>query len=81
MTAQFTPTPDNCTIDGYRPGVGLSWDRLDWPKAEWREQSTLMLFICGPDEAPPDPHWSVPHVNGETFHRVRKARKRKSPPP
>ena len=38
----------------------------------WREKASIMVAVLGSD-APPDPHWSVPHKNPEwgTWHRVR----------
>lgn len=78
MSAPFIPTPDNCTINGGKFTGYLSWDQLDWSGARWREKSSLMVVVCGPDDAPSDPHWSVPHKDGDTWHRVRLKRKRNS---
>lgn len=77
MMPPFVPTPANCTIDGHNFKGYLAWDQLDWPNAEWREKSTLMVAVCGFDDAPNDPHWRVPHLTGETFHRVRLKKRRK----
>lgn len=65
----FEPTRNNCTIDGHR--AKHLFDHMDWSKKEWREKSTIMVALLGEDNAPRDPHWRVPHINGETFHRVR----------
>ena len=82
MTAArpFQPDGDNCSVDGYRPRPGDEiWEGLDWSRAQWRDRSTLMLFLVGPDAAPEDWHWRVPHPEWETFHRVRKERRRRKP--
>lgn len=75
--APFIPTPDNCTIDGHKFRAYLAWDQLNWPEAVWLGKSTLMVAVVGYDEAPDDPHWRVPHLTGETFHRVRLKRGKK----
>lgn len=71
----FEPTPKNSTIDGQRwpknPESYIHWDQMDWSKKVWREKSTLMVALVGQEKSPDDPHWNVPHVNGETWHRVR----------
>ena len=77
MTKPFEPTPENCTIDGHRFRGYLAWDQLDWSKAEWREKATVWVALMGHKDAPHDPHWRVPHLTGETFHRVRLKRRRK----
>jgi len=55
------PTLQATDVDGSSWGEIHRWDDMDWSCAEWRETS-----IWGDD-----PHWRVPHKNGETFHRVR----------
>lgn len=78
MSKPFIPTPENCTIDGHKFKGYLAWEELDWPNAEWREKSTLMVMVCGYQDAPSDPHWRVPHKTGGSWHRVRAKRKRKA---
>ncbi len=71
MTEPFIPTPDNCTVNGNRFIGWLAWDQFDWGRAVWRDKSSAMVAMLGSEEAPPDPHWDVPHKDGETWHRVR----------
>lgn len=78
MTESFVPTPDNCTINGNKFQGYLAWDQLDWGRSVWAEKSSAMILMCGREDAPPDPHWSVPHKDGETWHRVRLKRRRKA---
>lgn len=70
---RFEPTPKNSTIDGspWRKS-GVKWGDLDWSRKVWREKASIMVAVLGSD-APPDPHWSVPHKDSEwgTWHRVR----------
>lgn len=74
----FEPTRDNCTIDGYSAKRNAMWDRMDWDKKEWRETSTLFDALVGKENAPPDPHWRVPHIDPHwgTYHRVRQKKRR-----
>jgi hypothetical protein len=66
MPAPFIPTEKNSTCDGNEwpeaLDMGFGWDDLQWHDATWEEHS-----IWGAD-----PHWRVPHKDGDTFHRVRK---------
>ena len=68
----FLPTLETSTCDGYHWGADF-WLQLDWTKAEWREQSSMMVAVVGSD-APPDPHWRVPHKTEGSFHRVREVK-------
>lgn len=34
MSDRFTPTPENCTINGGKFRGYLAWDQLDWDRAE-----------------------------------------------
>jgi len=74
----FEPTRTNCTIDGH-PAKTM-FDRLDWSKRKWRETSTLFASLVGDDNAPHDPHWDVPHIEGDSFHRVREKRRSRPSP-
>lgn len=65
-----TLTPSNCTVDGGKFKGYTAWGQLDWTKATFRTQASIMVVIAGAN-APYDPHWAVPHINGETVHRVR----------
>jgi len=60
------PTPENSTVDGSMWGECLAWGDLDWSGKKFRKRSIWSALGDGPD-----PHWRVPHVDGETFHRVR----------
>ena len=57
----FVPLQSNCDIDGSPWGDFHEWSDMNWAGAEWSEKS-----IWGDD-----PHWLVPHIDGDTFHRVR----------
>jgi hypothetical protein len=63
-------TPDNCDIDG--SAYGWQKDGLDWPNAEFRQQSLIGELLGWPD----DPHIRVPWPEWETSHRVRGKRVR-----
>lgn len=81
LAGDFAPTPDNCTIDGHEFRGYLAWGELNWAGAIWRKKASLMVAVCGYEDAPDDPHWSVPHKTGETWHRVRLKRKRRTKTP
>ena len=51
---------ENSTIDGSR-WTQERWAQMDWGGKEWKDSS-----VWGDD-----PHWNVPHTDGETLHRVR----------
>ena len=74
----FEPTRSNCTIDGTSAKKHPLWDKLDWDRKEWREKASLSVVLLGEDAAPPDPHWSVPHIDPAygTVHRVRQKRRK-----
>ena len=59
--------PKSVKILGNKPkGVDDPlWAGLDLARAEPRTQSTLMLAICGQDEAPEDIHLAVPWCHPE----------------
>jgi hypothetical protein len=76
MTEPFIPTPYNCTINGGRFRGYVAWENLDWGRAQWCLKASLMVVLVGPEDAPDDPHWSVPHKDGETWHRVRLRKRR-----
>lgn len=57
----FTPTPANTTVDGLPWGEIHDWSDMNWEDKAWHEHS-----IWGDD-----PHWLVPHMDGDTRHRVR----------
>jgi hypothetical protein len=72
---RFTPTRENSTCDGSKWNrASVLWDDLDWPRKEWREKSVWSHFTMQPD-----PHWLVPHKDGDTHHRVRPRRPATSP--
>lgn len=52
---------ETCTVLGYKVKTrDPEWAGLDLDRADLLQQSTLMLAICGPNDAPPDLHLSVP---------------------
>ena len=52
--------PNTVTVLGSRWKADAPWAGLDFTKARLRTQSTLMLYVCGPNEAPYDLHLDVP---------------------
>lgn len=54
-------SPETCTVLGYRVKASdPRWAGLDLDKADLIMQSTLMLCVCGPDDAPIDAHLRAP---------------------
>jgi hypothetical protein len=78
---RYPVAPDTVTVLGCRwKATEPAWQGLDFTKARLRTQSTLMLFVVGPNDAPYDLHLDVPfcHPNDqpegwddETVYRVR----------
>lgn len=62
--------PGTFTIDGWKATTEW-WSRLDFSRAEVRDQSSLMVAIVGKDKAPADIHLRVPNPEDESYHRVR----------
>jgi hypothetical protein len=61
--------PATVTVLGYKVrATDPSWTGLDLSRAEPRTQSSIMLHICGSDEAPRDVHLNVPwcHPDDQT---------------
>lgn len=62
MTVERLPvSPETVTVLGNRVKKSSpAWRGLDLENADLATQATIMLVICGPDEAPPDLHLRVP---------------------
>lgn len=59
---RFAVAPDTVTVLGRRwKATDAAWRGLDFANAQLRTQSTLMLYVCGPDAAPYDLHLNVPY--------------------
>lgn len=61
MILTLPVSPETCRVNGYLcKASDIMWRGLDLSRATVRKQSTLMLFVLGPDEAPYDLHLDVP---------------------
>jgi hypothetical protein len=59
-------SPETVTVLGYKVKAGRPiWEGLFMDRAEPATQSTLMLAVCGPHEAPLDIHLRVPWCHPE----------------
>lgn len=66
---RFRLSPRTATVLGSRvKETDARWTGLDLKRAELRAQSSLMRFVCGDLDAPPDLHLSVPwcHPDDQT---------------
>lgn len=53
-------TPETVTVNGYRvKATDQAWRGINWSDAQVLEQSSLMVFVVGAAQAPPDHHLSV----------------------
>jgi hypothetical protein len=78
----------NVTVNGSKWRAKDPWDGLNFKRAEVREKSSLMVFLFGEAEAPPDHHLRVPWMHPEdraamaddpdywAYYRVRPVKKR-----
>ncbi len=59
-------SPDTVNVLGHRvKATDPMWTGLNLDKAEPRTQNTLMLAVCGQEEAPEDIHLAVPWCHPE----------------
>src|SRR5690348_15194193 len=83
-TIRLPVSPETVTVLGSRVKVtDAAWLSLDLPRAQVRDKATIMVYICGYDEAPYDLHLCTPWIHpsdrydgwegseDECFYRVR----------